>query len=455
MAVWMLCVGGEAADRLGDVPKLAPRTDVFSELAISSQPAAVLFQTLGKIGGIDVVLDTSVAPGGKTYTIHLTGKTVEQALDEAAALTRTFWKALSPNSVLVALDNPQTRHDLEDQQLAAFYLHNITAPAELNEMANILRQMLDIRRVTIYPSQNALFVRASEDQVRAARLLVEDMDKAKSEVVVDVVVMETSRNRSRQISTALAGSVALGVPITFTPRNPASTGSSSSSSSTQQTTIANWKHLSASDFSVALPGLNLALDSTDSQTKILQSPQVRASDGQKASLKIGQRVPVATSQITAGATAVNGNLLGSTQISYSDIGVTVELTPHVHSHDELTLHIDIDISSVADHVEVGGISEPIIGRRTVSHEVRLREGEATLLAGLTENSESKHSSGIPGLTRIPLLRHLFANDGSDHSNTDLLIVLVPHIVKAPEYTPANLAPVYIGTDTAVRVRGVK
>ena len=247
----------------------------------------------------------------------------------------------------------------------------------------------------------------------------------------------------------------MGVPITFTPRNPASTGSSSSSSSTQQTTIANLKHLSASDFSVALPGLNLALDSTDSQTKILQSPQVRASDGQKASLKIGQRVPVATSQITAGATAVNGNLLGSTQISYSDIGVTVELTPHVHSRDELTLHIDIDISSVADHVDVGGISEPIIGRRTVSHEVRLREGEATLLAGLTENSESKHSSGIPGLTRIPLLRYLFANNGSDHSNTDLLIVLVPHIVKTPEYSPANLAPVYIGTDTSVRVRGVK
>jgi general secretion pathway protein D len=438
-----------SAGKLADVPKLTPTIDVFSEMTINAMPIPILFQTLGKLAGIDVAVDAGVSPGGKTYTVHLTGKTVEQALDEAAILTRTFWKPLSPNSIFVAMDTPQTRHDFEDQQLAAFYLHNVTTPAEMNEMANTLRLMLDLRRITVYPSQNALIVRGSEDQVRAARLLIDDLDKAKPEVVVDVLVMETSRSRSRQISTALAGSAALGVPITFTPRNPVSSGSSSS---VAQTSIQSLKHLSASDFSVALPGLNLALDASDSQTKILQSPQVRASDGQKASLKIGQRVPLATSSLTTAATGQNGSLLGSTQISYADIGVNVELTPHVHSRDELTLHIDIDISSVADHADVGGISEPIIGRRTVSHEVRLREGQATLLAGLTENSETKHSTGIPGLSRVPVLRHLFANHNSDGANSDLLIVLVPHLVKLPTYSPANLEPIYIGTDGVVRVR---
>jgi general secretion pathway protein D len=303
--------------------------------------------------------------------------------------------------------------------------------------------MLDIKRVLVYTSENAIFLRGSADQVRAARQLVDNMDKPKPEVVIDVLVMETSRSRSRQISTALSGGTALGIPITFTPR---------SGSSTTKTPLSTLKHLSSADFSVALPGLNLALDASDNQTRILQSPQVRASDGQKASLKIGQRVPFATGSFNAGTGATGTSPLVNTQFSYADVGVNVEVTPHVHGRDELTLHIDIDISNVADHVDIGGVSEPVIGQRKISHEVRLREGQATVLAGLAENQDTRQLNGLPGLLNVPLLRRLFGGDKRDREHTDLLIILIPHIVRWPEYTASNLRPALIGTDVVVRTK---
>jgi len=440
---------------LARAPRLAPKAAMLPEVKICNQPPAVIFQTIGKVAGIDVLFERGSMPA-KTFTVHLRDRKVQDALDEVAMVTKCFWKPLSAESIFVTADNPQTRRDYEDQEMAAFYLRNITTQQELAEVVNVVRTMLDLRRVFLYNTQSAIFIRGTADQIRAATKLIGDMDKPKSEVVVDVVVMETSRSRSRQISTALTGGAALGIPVTFTPRTTtsSSTSSDSSSSSTTTTTttpLSALGRLSSADFSLTLPGMNLALDASDSQTRILQSPQVRASDGQKAVLKIGQKVPFATGSFSS-ALATTTNALVNTQLSYADIGVNVELIPRVHGRDELTLHIDIDISNVADYVDIGGVSQPVIGQRKVSHEVRLREGQATVLAGLAENQDSKLNSGIPGLVNIPVLRRLFSNDKSDRSLHDLLIVLIPHIVRTPEYTPANVEPIQIGSETVIRVK---
>jgi len=155
--------------------------------------------------------------------------------------------------------------------------------------------------------------------------------------------------------------------VKFTPRGAAA--------SSTDISLSKLGRLSSADFSLSLPGLNLALDASDTQTHILQSPQVRGFGWTKASLKIGQRIPFATGSFNTG---VSNSLtpLVSTQFQYADVGVNVDLIPHVHGKDEVTLHVDIDVSSVADHVDIGGVSQPIIGQRKIGHEVRLKEGQA-------------------------------------------------------------------------------
>src|SRR5581483_8893434 len=138
-------------------------------------------------------------------------------------------------------------------------------------------------------------------------------------------------------------------------------------------------NLNATDFQVTIPQATATLLFSDSQTKLIQNPQIRAVDGQKASLKIGERVPVATGSFQPGIGGVGINPLVNTQFQYLDVGVNIDITPHVHAGREVTLKVAMDISNVAGQQNIGGISQPIIGQRKIEHEIRLKEGEVNLM----------------------------------------------------------------------------
>ena len=171
---------------------------------------------------------------------------------------------------------------------------------------------------------------------------------------------------------------------------------------------------------------------SDANTKILQSPQVRSVDNVKASLKIGEREPTATGSFQPGIGGVGINPLVNTQFTYIDVGVNVDLTPRVHDNDEISMHVELDISSVAGTVNLGGIDQPIIGQSKISHDLRVREGEVSLLGGLMQQQESKSVTGIPGLSSIPLIRRLFSGESIDRNKSELMIALIPHIVRRPD-----------------------
>ena len=171
---------------------------------------------------------------------------------------------------------------------------------------------------------------------------------------------------------------------------------------------------------------------SDTDTRVIQSPQVRALDGQKATLKIGDRVPVATGSFQPGIGGVGINPLVNTQFQYLDVGVNIEITPRVHADREISLKLSMDVSDVDSYVSIGGISQPVIGQRKIENEIRLKDGEVSLLGGMMEDSKTKALTGIPGLANIPILKYLFAQDTSDHSTNEIVFVLVPHIVRGPD-----------------------
>jgi general secretion pathway protein D len=185
----------------------------------------------------------------------------------------------------------------------------------------------------------------------------------------------------------------------------------------------------------------------------MSNPQVRASDGQKVTLKIGNRIPYATGSFgsTIGGVGAGVSPLVSTQFNYADVGVSVDMTPQVHSADEVTLHIEVTVSSVQRYIEIGGISQPVIGQRTNTADIRLREGEVNILGGLSQTGDTNDISGIPGLVDIPILgKTLFGSEHGTKSRGELLIALVPHIVRTPDYTAENLRGIY-GTDQVAKL----
>jgi general secretion pathway protein D len=446
------------AEAAGPV-ELATISNVPINLKIT-EDSKVIYETVGKLAGINVLFDPDYT--SRRIKIELNNVSLEEALEIIALESKTFWRPVTPNTIFVASDNPAKRKDLEQSVIKTFYLANLSQPTELQDVVNAMRQILEISRIQPLPSQGAIVVRGTPDQIALAQKLIGDLDKAKAEVIVDVAVLQINRDKSRTlgINPPTSATVALQSNLAPTTTTTATTGAGNTGTLNQTTGTPNQinlnqiANLNATNFNITIPQATATALFSDTSTKLIQKPQIRAVDGQKASLKIGDRVPVATGSFQPGIGGVGINPLVNTQFQYLDVGVNIDITPKVHANGEVTLKVTMDISSVTGTSNIGGISQPVIGQRKIEHEVRLREGEVNLLGGMLEEQETKSLTGIPGLANIPILKYLFAQSTKDHSETETVFVLIPHIVRAHEYSDINQEALDVGTANALQLRSV-
>jgi general secretion pathway protein D len=277
---------------------------------------------------------------------------------------------------------------------------------------------------------------------------------------VEVLEARTDNMRNLGILPGQSATIAIN-PNCTTNSTGTGTGTGSSStgcSSPGTVTLNQLTHLNQNDVVLTLPSATANFLLTDSTTKIIENPEIRAIDGQQAKLNIGDRVPVATGSFQAGvgvgSTAGAGfvNPLVNTQFQYIDVGVNVEVTPHVHPNRDVSMKVQIEVSSVTGQATIGGIQQPIISQRKIAHEIRLKEGEVSILAGLIDHIDTKTLNGWPGLAKIPIIHYLFAETSTEHQDNEDLIVLIPRIVRMPEWTRANLRGLYSGTETLPAVK---
>lgn len=465
----------EMIQSLQPVPELKPVTNQISLLKMNNQPPKVLYETVGKLAGINVLFDPQMQPG-KNANLDLNNVSLQEALDYIALLTKTYWKPVSSNAIFVTEDNVTKRRDYEDEVVKVFYLKNPTSTQEFQEIVTAVRSVTDVRRMFQFNAENAIVVRDTVDKVALVEKLLHDLDKPKPEVVVDVIVMDVSSDVSRQIGAGLVsnGTNGLALPITFSPTNPitsttstgvngtggtgatttlgSSTTGTTGTGTTGSSVALSQLHLSTNQFSTSLPGALLQAVMSDSRTKIQESPELRVSDGQKASLKIGEKYPYATGSFQPGVGTVGVSPLVSTQFQFVDVGVNVELTPHVHGDSEVTLHVSVDISDIANTLNLGGLSQPVIGQKKNEADIRLKDGEVSLIGGLMQDQDTNVIGGIPGLVNIPILgKYLFGNVSKDHSREQLMIAMIPHIVRKPDITGLDMREVAAGTDADVKV----
>jgi general secretion pathway protein D len=424
-----------------------------------TEDSKVIYETVGKLAGINVLFDPDYT--SRRIKIELNNVSLEEALQIISVETKTFWRPVTPNTIFVAADNPAKRKDLEQSVIKTFYLANLSQPTELQDIVNALRQILEINRIQPLPTQQALVVRGTPDQIALAQKLVSDLDKSKSEVIVDVAIMQINRDKAKTLgispptsaSVMLQPNVSTTTPVTSTPGvvSPTTTPSTTNPNGISLNTFNN---LNATDFQVTITQATATALFSDSNTKLIQKPEIRAIEGQKATLKIGQRVPVATGSFQPGIGGVGINPLVNTQFQYLDVGVNIDVTPKVHPNGDVTLKISMEVSEVDGTSNIGGITQPIIGQRKIEHEVRLKEGEVNLLGGMMEDSQTRALSGYPVLSNIPILRNLFSQTNTDHSETETVFVLIPHIVRRQDLSELNQAALDVGTAAAIELRRV-
>src|SRR3984957_277562 len=465
----------EMIQSLQSVPELKPVTNQISLLKMNNQPPKVLYETVGKLAGINVLFDPTMQ-AGKNANLDLNNVTLQEALDYISLLTKTYWKPVSSNAIFVTEDNVTKRRDYEDEVVKVFYLKNPTSTQEFNEMVTAVRSVTDVRRMFQFNAENAVVVRDTVDKVALVEKLLHNLDKPKAEVVVDVIVMDVTSDLSHQIGAGLVsnGTNGLNLPIQFSPTNPITssttgasgtggTGATSTTTTTTTTTgtttptstfvaLSQLGHLGTSQFSTSLPGATLQAVMSASRTKIQESPEMRVPDGQKVTLKIRGTYPYAPGSSERSVRELGVSPLVSTQFQFVDVGVNVELTPHVHGDDEVTLHVSIDISDIASTLNLGGLSQPVIGQKKNEADIRLKDGEVSLLGGLTQGQDISTVGGLPGLVNIPILgKYLFGSVYKDDSKEQLMIALIPHIVRRLEITALDLKGVSAGTDATVKL----
>ena len=416
------------------------------------EDAKMVYQAIGKAAGVNVLFDPDYT--SKRIQVDLNNVSLLDALRIVGTISNTFWRPVTENTLFVAA-NTRARHtELDEQAVQTFYLSNAWQQNDLTDVQTAIRNLLPNAKVYAVASQNAIVMRATPDELMLAEKLINDLDKARPEVVVDIAVLEVSKNWEKTLGIAWPSSVGVSLqpPSSSTSTTSTTSTSTSTAANTANLSLYNLAHLKATDFAVTVGSATANLLLTDTNTKILQNPRIRATDAQKATMTIGSKIPIATGSYQTGAATAMVSSLVNTQFQFQDVGVKIEMTPTVHFDRDVTLKIKIEVSSQSGSVTISGVTEPIISQRIVDQVIRLREGEASILGGIQNKQDMTNSNGIPGLSSIPILKYIFGSKDHTISDDELVFLVVPHVVRSQSLEQVNMRTVDTGAGTSIELR---
>jgi general secretion pathway protein D len=403
-------------------------TDIRLPASLTFRDASArdVYTALARFANLNIVFDPQFRD--QLVTIDLRNASVQNGLESLSAATRNFYRVTAQRTVTIVPDTPAKRTEYEDEIVQTFYLSN----ADVKETLDLLRIVIDNRRLAPITATNALSIKDTPERVAAAGRLIAAIDKARPEVVIEVELLEVDRTRFREYGLQIA--------------SPGSPGINGQVDINQDgMTLRDLRSLTDADvFLTNLPGLFYRLLKTDSSTRTLANPQLRTSEGMTASARFGERVPVPVTTFTPFA---QGGVAQQpiTSFNYENIGVNIDITPRTHHDDEVSLALKVLVSSISG-TGFGGL--PTFGNREISTVIRLRDGETNLLAGLIRDNERNVLEGIPGLSDIPVVGKLFANNRRETQETDIVLTLTPHIVRVLQLSEDDLRPFRVGRGTA-------
>ncbi len=437
-----------ARELFGQRPILEPSSAAPIQLRFAEDTSLQkIFEVLSKLSGINVLFDESFRD--KRVTIDLVDVSFVEALDKLVLINRLFYKVVDSSTIIIVPDNAQKHRQYDDLVLRTFFIVN----AEVNTIANMLRTIAGIQRVQPNPELKAITVRATPDQVAVAERIVDLNDKTKSEVMLDIEILEISRERLFEFGLRAAEyEIGLG----FDPAGQESAGEDDTGSAFTRLRLNRLTSVDSSDFVLSFPtGASFRLFKSKSEARLLSAPKIRASEGQPAELRLGREVPIPVTSFVSGFGTGGVPQTPVTSFQYRNIGINVTITPKVFVDGEIELQLSLETSTEVGSRAVGNLVLPIFGTRNVNTVIRLRDGETNLIGGLIQQTDIDSVAGLPGITDVPLLSKLFSNNSKRSDSNEIVFSITPHIVRAPRVTEMDLAPLPMGTEQQIKVPGAR
>jgi general secretion pathway protein D len=405
--------------RLSDAPlgslAVAPGAEAPAGFVFRNASLRDVLLSLGTLAGINVVFDEDFVD--VPVSIDLTDATFEDAFRSLTNTTRNFYRVENDRLVTIIPDTESKRREYEQQVTRTFYLSS----ADLKETIDLLRIVLGARRIAPLSATNALAIVDTPERVKAAERIIDSLDKSRGEVIVEMEVLEVNRSRMQEYGIQLRSAGTDGIQTSIFPGD---------------TTLDQPTYSPENMFVAGLPGAVLSLLRTDSDTRVLANPQLRAVDGETAQAEFGQRVPVPITTFTPIAT---GGVPQQpvTTFQYENVGVNIQVTPRVHHNNEISIALEVRLSTISG---TGFGDLPTFGNRAVNTVLRLGDGESSLLAGLISDEERTSLKGTPGLASVPLLGRLFSANSKEVQESDIVITMTPRIIRRTDVSLEDLLP---------------
>jgi general secretion pathway protein D len=426
-------------------PLLNPRSTQPISLEFP-QPVSIfqIYRALAQAFGINVLFDPNLKD--QEIAIDLKEVTAQAALETLMHAAGHFYKVIDEHTILIAADTPQNRRTYEDLVIQTFFLSN----SEVKDMTTILRSLIDAKKIATNDQLNAIILRDTADKVKVAEKIIETNDKSKAEVVVDVELLQINTNRMTDLGLALSS---YSVGQSLDTGNATTTGSGSTATTTGGgLRVSDIPFLNQSNWILTVPNITYNFAKQVGEAQLLAKPQLRITEGQKANLVIGDKVPIPLTTFNTSNT-IGGSIVPITSFQYQDVGIKIEIEPRVHHNQEVTLKVKIEVSNLGSNVTFNGQTQPTISTRTFDTTIRLQDGETNLLAGLLRTDDTRNNTGIPGLSDLPLIGRLFSDKTHTSAHTDVILTLTPHIIRQAQITEEDLLPIWVGTEANVSFRG--
>jgi len=424
------------------VPILSPRSSLPINMNFPEQGLEKIFEALAKVSGVNILFDPDFRD--KKTSVKLKDVSFQEALDQITFSNRLFYKVIDRNTLIVVPESQAKRRVYDDIFLRTFYIQN----AEMKEVETIVKTALGAQaKVVSNPTLGAINVIGTVDELALAERVIESNDKSKGEVMVDVRILEVGRNRLKQYGIGLANYEAKATLAPFNNElNP-----------TLNVRAHLLSSLNLSDFVLSIPSQVLAkFLQNETNTRILAAPRLRAAEGKKTALKIGQEVPVPVTTFTSAATGGAGNTFApATSFQYRNVGVNLEITPKVNASGEILLEMAAEFSLPGAPAAIGGQQLPTFLTRNVTGILRLRDGETALVGGLLSDLERESLTSALGVAKIPLIGRFLSQPKIEREQTEVLISITPHLVRAPKVLEEDLVPMRVGTKETFRVEGAR
>jgi general secretion pathway protein D len=369
-------------------------------------------------------------------TIFVKNVSFKEALNLIMTTNNLFMKKISDDTILIIPKTKQKVDQYQDLLIRTFYLSNTKA----EDMVNLLRTMLETRRVFVNKELNSIVIRDTPEKVKLAEKIIMANDRMVAEVMFNVEVLEVLQTDQLRYGWRFNNSQITG-----------GIGQSDDTANTIEALGIISLDTLRSDYTWFFTVPNVIVDflKTEGEAKILANPRIRVLDNKQAKVNIGDKVPILLSTTTTSVptTGVAQSTSTATNIEFKDVGIKLTVKPKVDLSNDVTLELNLEVTSLGDRVDLGGgTSQFRFGNRTAETTLNVKNGETVVIGGLIRDEDRVNYNKIPGLGDIPLLGKLFSSTDKRKEKTDIILTITPTVVRGLEAPERDLQYFWSGTE---------